>query len=54
MERELSTEPCVCSECGREIEECAACGGRCGKECCHRDLLFSLRESIPQPHVHGG
>jgi hypothetical protein len=45
----------VCVVCGRDIEACACCqSDRCGDPICHRDLLFATKESIPQPHGHGG
>jgi hypothetical protein len=41
--------------CGRKIATCACCEeGHCGEPICHRDLLFALKESIVQPHGHGG
>lgn len=51
-----STEPSVtCAACDREIEGCACCQNpECQQPICRRDLLFLTRESIPQPHTHGG
>lgn len=46
---------CVCLVCEREIDACACCeDGRCENAICHRDLLFAMRESMAQPHHHGG
>jgi hypothetical protein len=44
----------VCTGCDREIEECGFCGERCGQEVCYRCVIFELRESMAQPHQHGG
>jgi hypothetical protein len=44
----------VCSGCGREIEACGFCGEPCGHELCYRCVLFDLKESVAQPHGHGG
>jgi hypothetical protein len=50
-----SKDECTCVVCGRTIEMCACCDeGYCGEPICHRDLLFALKESIVQPHGHGG
>ena len=44
----------VCGGCSREIDACGFCGERCGHEVCYRCVLFELRESVRQPHAHGG
>jgi hypothetical protein len=50
-----SKDECTCVVCGRVIEACACCEeGHCSEAICHRDLLFALKESITQPHGHGG
>ena len=43
-----------CTGCDREIEACAVCEERCGRELCYRCVLYELKESVPQPHGHGG
>jgi hypothetical protein len=48
-------EVLVCSGCEREIECCALCEEEgCGAEICYRCVLYETKESIPQPHTHGG
>jgi hypothetical protein len=47
-------EPVVCVDCDRRIELCGFCGERCGHEVCYRCCLFVLKESLEQPHTHGG
>lgn len=44
----------VCRDCRRAIEACGFCGERCGREICYRCTLEALRETLPQPHAHGG
>jgi hypothetical protein len=44
----------VCTGCDREIEHCAFCDERCGHELCYRCVLYELKESLAQPHAHGG
>jgi hypothetical protein len=44
----------VCSGCDRQIEQCAFCDERCGHELCYRCVLYELKESVAQPHAHGG
>ena len=45
----------VCESCGRELEECAFCEGpECAAACCYRCMTVDLRETIRDPHQHGG
>jgi hypothetical protein len=45
----------VCRGCDREIEACAFCeADDCGEAICYRCLIVDLRETVPQPHQHGG
>jgi len=44
----------VCTGCDREIEGCAFCDRACGRELCYRCVLYELKESVGQPHEHGG
>lgn len=48
------SEEAACAECRREVEACGFCGERCGHEVCYRCCLEALRETLPQPHLHGG
>ncbi len=44
-----------CMRCGRGIELCAFCErDDCGHVICYRCLRLELRQSIAQPHTHGG
>jgi hypothetical protein len=43
-----------CAECERAVEVCGLCGEACGVEVCYRCALVELKESLPQPHAHGG
>jgi hypothetical protein len=44
----------LCVECRRELEDCGFCGEHCGHEVCYRCALVMLKETLPQPHGHGG
>jgi hypothetical protein len=45
----------VCEGCGRRVESCAFCDeGDCGDPICYRCLMVELRETVTQPHEHGG
>jgi hypothetical protein len=43
-----------CADCRREIALCGFCGERCGHEICYRCCLLMLKETLAQPHEHGG
>jgi hypothetical protein len=45
----------VCKGCNRTIEWCSFCDRTdCAVAVCYGCMLVDLRESIPQPHAHGG
>jgi hypothetical protein len=48
------SDEAVCESCRRAIDVCGFCGERCGHEICYRCRLEALRETLPQPHGHGG
>jgi hypothetical protein len=51
----MAAEVFACRGCDREIEACAFCeAGDCGDAICYRCLIVDLRETVPQPHQHGG
>ena len=44
-----------CTSCGARIELCAFCeSAECSYPICYRCLRRELRQSLTQPHVHGG
>ena len=44
-----------CQRCGRRIELCAFCQDpACRNIICYRCLREELRQSLVQPHAHGG
>ena len=44
-----------CLGCAKEIESCAFCDERdCPSPRCNSCVALTLKERIPQPHVHGG
>jgi hypothetical protein len=44
-----------CTRCGARIELCAFCESpACPKPICYRCLRQELRQSLAQPHAHGG
>jgi hypothetical protein len=45
----------TCIRCGVTVECCGFCERvDCPEVICSRCLRIQLRESLPQPHVHGG
>jgi hypothetical protein len=45
----------VCTRCGAGIEVCAFCESPdCSNVICYRCLRQELRQSLAQPHAHGG
>jgi hypothetical protein len=48
-------EPPTCIVCGVVVECCGCCERvDCPETICSRCLRIQLRESLPQPHLHGG
>ncbi|MBI4260212.1 MAG: hypothetical protein HY658_06560 [Actinobacteria bacterium] len=44
-----------CVGCGRELEVCSCCEEPgCGNPLCYPDLAVLARQSMRQPHLHGG
>ena len=44
-----------CTRCGARIEVCAFCESPdCSNVICYRCLRQELRQSLVQPHLHGG
>jgi hypothetical protein len=44
-----------CTGCGVVVEGCGFCEREdCPETICSRCLRIELRESLPQPHAHGG
>jgi len=44
-----------CTRCGARIEVCAFCErADCSHPICYRCLRQELRQSLAQPHAHGG
>lgn len=53
--RRLAEPRPVCERCGSTIEVCAFCESPdCRHVICYRCLRRELRQSLPQPHAHGG
>jgi hypothetical protein len=47
--------PVRCRNCGRWVEVCAFCvDPACANVICYRCLRGALRQSLDQPHRHGG
>lgn len=45
----------VCTRCGARIEVCAFCeSADCSNVICYRCLRQVLRQSLAEPHAHGG
>jgi hypothetical protein len=45
----------TCRGCGVAVECCAFCEqDDCTETICYRCLRTQFRESLPQPHIHGG
>jgi hypothetical protein len=45
----------ACTRCGARIEVCAFCeSADCSQVICYRCLRQELRQSLAQPHAHGG
>jgi hypothetical protein len=52
---QTSTVGLVCQGCNTAIEWCSFCDRTdCGAAVCYSCVVVDLRESIPQPHAHGG
>jgi hypothetical protein len=48
-------EEVACLHCGKKLDECAFCDERdCGAAICFECVVSDLRQSLPQPHKHGG
>ena len=48
-------DPIVCADCDRRIEICCFCEDPdCRVAVCDRCVRTALRESVKQPHSHGG
>ena len=49
------SRPVRCTRCGSWIEVCAFCESPdCASVTCYRCLRRALRQSLDQPHPHGG
>jgi hypothetical protein len=49
------SEALSCTSCGQGVESCAFCErDDCGRTICYRCLRIQLKQSMAQPHVHGG
>jgi hypothetical protein len=47
--------PVRCTRCDSRIELCAFCESEdCGRAICYRCLRQELKQSLAQPHPHGG
>jgi hypothetical protein len=48
-------EEVACVHCGRKLEECAFCDEQhCNAAICYECVVVEVRQSLPQPHRHGG
>ena len=52
----MTPEPVlVCAGCERALEACAFCDSEdCGEATCYRCMIVDLKETLTQPHDHGG